>query len=53
MSQASRGSGSLELSKGKPLVSHHSLYLCLEVADAIVDSLGLLVELMVAEELCM
>jgi len=32
------------------LVSHHSLNLCLEVADAIVDSLGLLVELPVSEE---
>ena len=53
MSQVSRGSGSLESSKGKPLVSHHSLYLCLEVADAIVDSLGLLVEFAVAEELHM
>ncbi len=42
--------GSLESSKGKSLVSHHSLYLCLEVADAIMDSLGLLVELSVAEE---
>ena len=53
MSQASRGSGSLESSKGKPLVSHHSLNLSLEVADAIVDSLGLLVELTVSEELCL
>src|SRR5216684_6083320 len=50
MSQASRGSGSLETSKGKPLVCQYSLNLCLEVADAIVDSLGLLVELAVAEE---
>src|SRR5712692_4727461 len=50
VSQASRGSGSLEMSKGKPLVSQYSLNLCLEVADAIVDSLGLLVELAVAEE---
>ena len=53
VSQASHSSGSLELSKGKPLVSHHSLYLCLEVADAIVDSLGLLVEVTVLEEFCM
>src|SRR5258707_2234997 len=51
VSQASRGSGSLETSKGKPLVSQYSLNLCLEVADAIVDSLGLLVELSVPEEL--
>src|SRR5260221_8069373 len=51
VSKASRGSGSLETSKGKPLVSQYSLNLCLEVADAIVDSLGLLVELSVAEEL--
>jgi len=51
MSQASCGSGSLESSKGKLLVRHHSLYLCLKVADAIVDSLGLLVELSVVEEL--
>ena len=43
--------GSLEMSKGKPLVSQYSLNLCLEVADAIVDSLGLLVELSVVEEL--
>src|SRR5258708_30173639 len=50
VSQASCGSGSLETSKGKPLVSQNSLNLCLEVADAIVDSLGLLVELAVAEE---
>ncbi len=41
VSQASRGSGSLETSKGKPLVSQNSRNLCLEVADAIVDSLGL------------
>ncbi len=52
MSQASCGLGSLESSKGKPLVSHHSLYLRLKVADAIVDSLGLLVELAVVKELC-
>src|SRR5258707_10599433 len=51
VSQASRGSGSLETSKGKLLVSQYSLNLCLEVADAIVDSLGLLVELSVVEEL--
>src|SRR5258708_858706 len=51
VSQACRGSGSLETSKGKPLVSQYSLNLCLEVADAIVDSLGPLVELVVAEEL--
>ena len=51
MSQASRGSGSLETSKGKPLVSQNSLNLCLKVADAIVDSLGLLVELAVVKEL--
>src|SRR5258707_3355763 len=50
VSQASHGSGSLETSKGKPLVSQYSLNLCLEVADAIVDSLGLLVELLVAEK---
>src|SRR5229473_1197182 len=52
VSQASCGSGSLETSKGKPLVSQNSLNLCLEVADAIVDSLGPLVELAVAEEVC-
>src|SRR5713226_4346027 len=52
VSQASHGSGSLETSKGKPLVSQYSLNLCLEVADAIVDSLGLLVKLAVAEEFC-
>src|SRR5713226_10071124 len=52
VSQASCGSGSLETSKGKPLVSQNSLNLCLKVADAIVDSLGLLVELAVVEELC-
>ena len=51
MSQASRGSGSLETSKGKPLVCQNSLNLCLEVADAIVDSLCLLVQLSVAKEL--
>src|SRR5712692_1176152 len=51
VSQASRGLGSLEMSKGKPLVCQYSLNLCLEVADAIVDSLGLLVELAVAKEL--
>src|SRR5258708_4551151 len=51
MSQTSCGSGSLETSKGKPLVSQDSLNLCLEVADAIVDSLCLLVEVLVAEEL--
>src|SRR5713226_8698490 len=50
--QASRSSGSLETSKGKPLLSQNSRNLCLEVADAIIDSLGLLVELLVAEELC-
>src|SRR5713226_4470242 len=50
VSQASRGSGSLETSKGKLLVSQYSLNLCLEVADAIVDSLGLLVELPVVKE---
>src|SRR5258708_28373190 len=51
VSQASRGSGSLETSKGKPLLSQNSRNLCLEVADAIVDSLGLLVKVSVAEEL--
>src|SRR5258707_7981458 len=51
VSQASCGSGSLESSKGKPLVSQYSLNLCLEVADAIVDGLSLLVQLSVAEEL--
>src|SRR5258708_14069266 len=51
VSQACRGSGSLETSKGKPLVSQYSLNLCLEVADAIVDSLAPLVELVVAAEL--
>ena len=50
MSQVSHSLGSLESSKGKLLVSHHSLYLCLKVADAIMDSLGLLVEVMVSEE---
>src|SRR5258708_7375663 len=53
MSQASCGSGSLEMSKGKPLLSQNSRNLCLEVADAIVDSLGLLDEVSVVEELCM
>src|SRR5258708_29429703 len=53
VSQASRGSGSLETSKGKPLLSQNSRNLCLEVCDAIIDSLGLLVELTVAEELCL
>src|SRR5713226_5603666 len=52
VSQASCGSGSLEMSKGKPLLSQNSRNLCLEVADAIVDSLGLLVEVAVTEELC-
>src|SRR5258707_95294 len=51
VSQAYRGSGSLETSKGKPLVCQYALNLCLEVGDAIVDSLGLLVKLSVAEEL--
>src|SRR5258708_514451 len=51
VSQASRGSGSLETSKGKPLLSQNSRNLCLEVADAIVDGLGLLVEVAVSEEL--
>src|SRR6267154_2668076 len=50
VSQASCGSGSLETSKGKPLLSQNSRNLCLKVADAIVDSLGLLVELAVSEE---
>src|SRR5258707_10585390 len=50
VSQASCGSGSLETSKGKPLLSQNSRNLCLEVADAIVDSLGLLVEVAVSEE---
>ncbi len=53
MSQASRGSGSLETSKGKPLVSQNSLNLCLKVADAVADGLGLLVEVSVVEEFCM
>src|SRR5258708_13554209 len=52
VSQAKRGSGSLETSKGKPLFSQYSLNLCLEVADAIVDGLSLLVEVSVTEELC-
>ena len=51
MSQVSRSLGSLETSKGKPLVSQYSLNLHLEVADAIVDGLSLLVELSVTEEL--
>src|SRR5258708_3395600 len=51
VSQASHGSGFLESSKGKPLVCQYSLNLCLEVADAIVYSLGLLVELSVSKEL--
>src|SRR5258708_31425760 len=51
-SQASCGSGSLETSKGKPLLSQYSRNLCLKVADAIIDSLGLLVKVAVAEELC-
>ena len=53
MSQASCGSGSLETSKGKPLLSQNSRNLCLEVCDAIVDSLGLLVKVAVAEEFCL
>src|SRR5260370_6564907 len=53
VSQASCGSGALETSKGKPLLSQNSRNLCLEVCDAIVDSLGLLVEVAVAEELCL
>src|SRR5258708_35691101 len=53
VSQAYRGSGSLETAKGKLLVCQYALNLCLEVADAIVDSLGLLVELPIAEELSM
>src|SRR5260221_13219548 len=53
MSQASRGLGSLEMSKGEPLLSQNSRNLCLEVADAIVDSLGLLVKVTVMEELCL
>ena len=51
VSQAYRSSGSLETSKGKPLVCQYALNLCLEVADAIVDGLSLLVEVSVAEEL--
>src|SRR5258708_18702554 len=50
VSQANRGSGSLKTSKGKLLVCQNSRNLCLEVGDAIIDSLGLLVELSVAEE---
>src|SRR5258708_4766586 len=53
VSQASCSSGALETSKGKPLLSQNSQNLCLEVCDAIVDSLGLLVEVAVAEELCL
>src|SRR5229473_3098290 len=53
VSQMNCGSGSLETSKGKPLVCQNSLNLCLEVADAIVDSLGLLVEVAISEELGM
>src|SRR5260370_20378329 len=53
VSQASCGSGSLETSKGKPLLSQNSRNLCLEVCDAIVDSLGLLVEVAVLEEFCL
>src|SRR5258707_1339413 len=53
VSQASCGSGSLETSKGKPLLSQNSRNLCLEVCDAIVESLGPLVEVAVAEELCL
>src|SRR5258707_11819493 len=52
VSQASCGSGSLKTSKGKPLLSQNSRNLCLEVADAIIDSLGLLVKVAIAEELC-
>src|SRR5258707_4043879 len=51
VSQTSCGLGSLETSKGEPLLSQNSRNLCLEVADAIIDSLGLLVELAVSEEL--
>src|SRR5258708_39214595 len=53
VSQATCGSGSLETSKGEPLLSQNSRNLCLEVRDAIVDSLGLLVEVAVTEELCL
>src|SRR5260370_42551103 len=51
MSQVNRSLGSLETSKGKPLVCQNARNLCLKVADAIVDSLGLLVEFLVSEEL--
>src|SRR5258707_5512527 len=51
VSQTSCGSGSLETSKGKPLLSQNSRNLCLEVRDAIVESLGPLIEVAVAEEL--
>ena len=51
VSQSYCGLGSLETSKGKPLVCQNARNLCLKVADAIVDSLGLLVELSVPEEL--
>src|SRR5258708_11178136 len=53
VSQTSCGSGSLETSKGKPLLSQNSRNLCLEVRDAIVESLGSLVEVTVAKELCL
>src|SRR5258707_2666373 len=49
VSQTSCGSGSLKTSKGKPLLSQNSRNLCLEVFDAIIDSLGLLVQVSVAE----
>src|SRR5260370_27586759 len=51
VSQVNCSSGSLETSKGKLLICQNSRNLCLEVADAIVDSLCLLVELSVAKEL--
>src|SRR5260221_3974744 len=53
VSQANCGSGSLETSKGEPLLSQNSRNLCLEVRDAIVDSLSLLVEVAVTEEVCL
>src|SRR5258708_37964106 len=53
VSQTSCGSGSLKTSKGKPLLSQDSRNLCLEVRDAIVESLSPLVEVAVAEELCL
>src|SRR5258708_36094372 len=53
VSQTSCGSGSLETSKGEPLLSQNSRNLCLEGRDAIVEGLSPLVGVAGAEELCL